>query len=88
MNFCNRVLRVRGACDKYIGEIVGSQFHHMLWNGDCLRTLLDTLEAVGRSCWAPVGTVQTCVSLPGDHYQLHIADELSARQLLFHVCTL
>eukprot|EP00698_Gefionella_okellyi_P023140 TRINITY_DN7805_c0_g1_i1.p1 TRINITY_DN7805_c0_g1~~TRINITY_DN7805_c0_g1_i1.p1 ORF type:complete len:1632 (-),score=395.44 TRINITY_DN7805_c0_g1_i1:701-5320(-) len=82
VNICNRVPRVRECCDKFIKEVVGTKFHHVLWNLDCLRTLLDTVDAVGKSCTSSVGIVQTSVLLPGGRFRLNLPDLLSVRQQL------
>lgn len=49
---------MREYCDRCITELVGKRFPFVLWNRDCVFTLLDILEVVGRSCSAPAGVVQ------------------------------
>jgi hypothetical protein len=82
VHFCDRVAAVRAACDTYITELVGraKEFNFVLWNRECVFTLLDTLEAVGRSCASPTGIAQTSVPLPDGRLFLNLPDSLNARE--------
>eukprot|EP01116_Phalansterium_solitarium_P022214 TRINITY_DN7253_c0_g1_i2.p1 TRINITY_DN7253_c0_g1~~TRINITY_DN7253_c0_g1_i2.p1 ORF type:complete len:2046 (+),score=784.72 TRINITY_DN7253_c0_g1_i2:171-6308(+) len=46
---CSRSLPARYVAQKYIAETT-SRFPQVLWSRNCLQTLLDVIEAVGKSC--------------------------------------
>ncbi|EGG17773.1 phosphatidylinositol 4-kinase [Cavenderia fasciculata] len=80
LKFCYPYQPVRKASDESISSLV-ARFPQILWNRECLGTLLDLIEAIGQAAKVkPMDMIS--IKLPSVDYVIELPDETPARHRL------